>query len=162
MRTSLDCFPCFVRQALDAARMVSTDTTVHGPILRELLRWASEIDMDQPAPVMAQRIHRRLRKIVGIEDPYRDVKNQQNRMALALLSELKTEIEAASDRLVMAVRLAIAGDVIDMGVNGNVTESDLRQSVRQALAEPFTGEQNGFRQSVAEARSILYLADNAG
>jgi uncharacterized protein with ATP-grasp and redox domains len=42
------------------------------------------------------------------------------------------------------VRLAIAGNVIDMGVNGNLTESDVRRSVSQALTEPFTGDQNGF------------------
>ena len=162
MRTSLDCLPCFVRQALDAARMVSLDPAVHERILREVLRWTGEMDLDQPPAVLGQRIHRRLREITDVEDPYRAAKDHWNRMALRLLPELKAEIEAASDRLVMAVRLAIAGNVIDMGVNGNVTESDVRQSVRQALAESFTGEQNGFRQAVAQARSILYLADNAG
>jgi len=162
MRTSLDCLSCFIRQALDAARMVSTDPAVHERIVREVLRWASEMDLDQPPAVVGQRVHRRLREITGVEDPYRAAKDHLNRMALSLLPELKAEIEAAPDRLVMAVRLAIAGNVIDMGVYGNVTETDVRRSVRQALAEPFTGEQNGFRQSVAEARSILYLADNAG
>jgi hypothetical protein len=142
--------------------MVSTDPAVHERIVREVLRWASEMDLDQPPAVLGQRVHRRLREITGVEDPYRAAKDHLNRMALSLLPELKAEIEATSDRLALAARLAIAGNVIDMGVNGNVTETDVRQSVRQALAEPFTGEQNGFRQSVAEARSILYLADNAG
>lgn len=139
MKTSLDCIACFIRQALDATRLVSTDTAVHQRILREVLRWAGEMDMDQPAPVMGQRIHRLIRKIVGIDDPYRGVKDHQNRMALALLPELKTKIEAATDPLIMALRLAIAGNVIDMGVNGNVTESDVRKSVIQALTEPFVG-----------------------
>jgi len=162
MKTYLDCIPCFVRQALSAARMASEDPTVHERILREVLRWAGEMNMDQPAPVMGQRIHRLLRKIVGMEDPYRDVKDRQNRMALALLPELKTKIEAAMDPLIMALRLAIAGNVIDMGVNGNVTEFDVRESVNQALTEPFVGEQKGFRNAIAEAQRILYLADNAG
>jgi len=118
--------------------------------------------MDEAASVMGQRIHRLLRKIVGMEDPYRDVKDHQNRMALALLPELKTRIEAATDPLIMALRLAIAGNVIDLGVYGNVTEFDVRESVSQALAEPFVGEQSGFRNAVAEAQRILYLADNAG
>ena len=91
------------------------DLNVHERILREVLRWASDMNMDQPAPVMGQRIHRLLRKIVGLEDPYREVKDQQNRMALALLPELKTKIEAATDPLIMALRLAIAGNVIDHG-----------------------------------------------
>jgi damage-control phosphatase, subfamily I len=64
-----------------------------------------------------------------VEDPYRTAKNHHNSMALNLLSELKAEIEAASDTLMMAVRLAIAGNVIDMGVNGNITEPDLRRSI---------------------------------
>jgi damage-control phosphatase, subfamily I len=162
MKTSLDCIPCFVRQALDAARLVSADTTVHERILREVLRWGGEMDIEQPAPVMGQRIHRRLRQITGVQDPYRDVKDHQNRMALALLPELKTKIEAATDPLIMALRLAIAGNVIDMGVNGNVTESDVRESVSQALREPFVGDQNEFCKAVAEAQRILYLADNAG
>jgi uncharacterized protein with ATP-grasp and redox domains len=162
MKTSLDCLPCFIRQALDAARMVSTDAAVHEGIVREVLRWASKMDLDQSPAVLGQRIHRRLREITGVEDPYRAAKDHLNRMALSLLPELRTAIEAASDKLVMAARLAIAGNVIDMGVNGNVTEFDVRRSVSQALADPFAGEQNEFRQSVAEARSILYLTDNAG
>jgi len=142
--------------------MVSVDPAVHKRILQEVLRWAGEMNMDQPAPVMGQRIHRLLRKIVGMEDPYRDVKDHQNRMALALLPELKIKIEAAADPLNMALRLAIAGNVIDNGVNDNVTERDVRESVNHALTEPFVGDQNGFRNAVAEAHCILYLADNAG
>lgn len=85
MKTSLDCLPCFIRQALDAVRLVSADPSVHERILREVLRWTAEMDLDRPAPVMAQRIHRRLREIIGTEDPYREAKNLQNRMALKLL-----------------------------------------------------------------------------
>jgi uncharacterized protein with ATP-grasp and redox domains len=142
--------------------MVSTDRSVHERIVREVLLWASEMDLDQSPAVVGQRIHRRLREITGVEDPYRAAKDHFNRLALSLLPELKAEIEAAPDRLTMAARLAIAGNVIDLAMNGNVTESDVRRSVSQALTEPFAGEQNGFRQAVTEARSILYLADNAG
>jgi uncharacterized protein with ATP-grasp and redox domains len=162
MKTSLDCIPCFVRQALDAARMVTDNTAVHERILRDVLRWAGEMDLDQPAPVMGQRIHRRLREIVGLEDPYRDAKDWQNRAALALLPELRVEIEAAADPLITALRLAVAGNVIDMGVNGDVSEVDVRKSVGQALTEPFAGEQSGFHKAVGEACRILYLTDNAG
>jgi len=142
--------------------MVSSDPAVHERVVREVLRWTGEMDLDQSPAVLAQRIHRRLREITGVEDPYGAAKDHWNRMALGLLPELKAKIGGASDRLVMAVRLAIAGNVIDMGVNGNLTESDVRRSVSQALTEPFTVDHNGFRQAVAEARSILYLADNAG
>lgn len=162
MNTSLDCIPCFIRQALDASRLVSPAAAVHERMLREVLRWATDMELSQPPPVMAQRIHRFLRQIAGRDDPYRAAKEQQNRMALNLLPELKAEIQAASDPLTMAVRIAIAGNVIDMGVNATVTETSIRASFRQALAEPFVGERNGFQKAILEAPSILYLTDNAG
>ncbi len=138
------------------------DPEVHEQIIRDVLHWAGEMDLDQSPPAMVQRIHRRLREITGVDDPYREAKDRLNHIALELIPALKIEVESASDPLLVAVRLAIAGNVIDMGINGNLTEADVRLAVNQALIEPFFGEQDKFRQALAKARSILYLADNAG
>jgi uncharacterized protein with ATP-grasp and redox domains len=162
MKTSLDCIPCLLRQSLEAARLVSTNPSVHEHIIRDALSWAVEMDLNQSPPAMAQRIHRRLREITGVDDPYRETKDWQNRVAMELIPALRAEVESASDPLLMAARLAIAGNVIDMGSNGNLTEADVRQALNQALTEPFFGEQNEFREAIAQAKSILYLADNAG
>ncbi|MBI5590394.1 MAG: DUF89 family protein [Deltaproteobacteria bacterium] len=164
MKISLDCIPCLIRQALSAARMVSADPAVHQRIVREVLLWIGGMTLEEPPPVLSQRIHRWLRGILGMEDPYRDAKDQQNRMAMSLLPELRAKIEATLDPLplTMAVRIAIAGNVIDMGVYDNMTESSVRESVRQALTKPFVGDRIGFGKTVREAKSILYLTDNAG
>lgn len=162
MKTSLDCIPCILRQSLDAARMVSKDPKVHENILREVLGWAGEMDLSQSPPAMAQRIHRRLREIAGVDDPYRETKDWQNFIALEMLPSLRSKIESASDPLLLAARLAIAGNVIDMGVNGNLTEADMLQAVNRALTEPLVGDYDEFRTAIAKAQSILYLADNAG
>jgi len=162
VKTSLDCMPCLLRQALDAARLVSADAAVHEGIVREVLRLAADMDLESPPPVLAQLMHRRLREIVGVDDPYREAKERLNRMALAILPDLQAEIASAEDPLETAIRLAISGNVIDMGVNGRITEQDVRRSVRKAITEPFSGGMEGFRRSAKEAGSILYLADNAG
>jgi len=154
--------PCLLRQALDAARLVSADAAVHEGIVREVLRLAADMDLESPPPVLAQLMHRRLREIVGVDDPYREAKERLNRMALAILPDLQAEIASAEDPLETAIRLAISGNVIDMGVNGRITEQDVRRSVRKAITEPFSGGMEGFRRSAKEAGSILYLADNAG
>ena len=79
MKTSLDCIPCFVRQALDAARQLSADMAFHERILRDVLRWTSAMDLNQSPPVLGQRIHRHLRELTGNDDPYRQAKQDQNR-----------------------------------------------------------------------------------
>jgi damage-control phosphatase, subfamily I len=162
MKTALDCIPCFMRQALDAARQLSTDIAFHERILRDALRWTCRMDMNQSPPAFAQHFHRRLREMTGSDDPYRQAKNDQNRMALALLPELEAMVAAAPDPLETAIRLAMAGNVIDLGAKSAVTPSQVHQSVQQALSEPFAGEADALRQALSTAQSILYLADNAG
>jgi uncharacterized protein with ATP-grasp and redox domains len=162
MRTSVDCIPCLVRQALDAGRLVSSDPAVHEQIVRDALLWIAEADLHRPPPVLAQRIHRRLREITGVDDVYRAAKDRLNRLAMGLLPELRAEIATAEDPFGLAVRLAIAGNVIDLGVKGDVTEADVRRSIDQALAEPIRGPLDELRRAAERAGRILYLADNAG
>lgn len=162
MKASLDCIPCFVRQALETARFVSEDPAVHERIIRDLLRWACEMDFEQPPPVLGQRIHRRLREITGVEDPYRAIKDCHNRTALELYAEMKSRIENASDSFGMAVQLAIAGNVIDLGAKHGSFDVDVPSSLMRALAETIIGDMELFRKTASGAHRILYLADNAG
>jgi damage-control phosphatase, subfamily I len=162
MNTSLDCIPCLLRQALEAARLVSDDPVFHEQVMREVLGWVKQIDLTQSPPAMAQRIHRRLRQITGIEDPYLSAKAHHNQIAVELLPELRAEVQSSRSPLITATRIAIAGNMIDLGVNGKVTETEVQQAMRQVLSGQFYGNQELFCQSIANARSILYLADNAG
>ncbi|BBO67877.1 hypothetical protein DSCA_18070 [Desulfosarcina alkanivorans] len=120
------------------------------------------MDLDQPPPVLGQRLHRRLREISGVADPYRAEKNRLNRMAMGVVSRIEARMRMAQNTLTTAVQLAIAGNVIDLGASASITREDVLRSVDQALAEPLTGDQDRFRQAVGSARQILYLADNAG
>jgi len=162
MRTSLDCIPCFARQTLEAARFITDDLAVHEQVIRGVLRATAEMDLAQSPVIVAQKIHRHLRELTGVADPYRVVKNRFNRMALDMLPELSAMIGRSADPLCVALRLAIAGNVIDLGVNGRLGEDEARQAIGVALDEPFHGDVEDFRQAVNEAQSILYLADNAG
>lgn len=162
MKTTLDCVPCLFRQALDSARMFSADPAVHERLLRDVMGWCRRMDLNAPAPVMGQRIHRRLRALTGLTDPYRRAKDAQNRLALRLLPGLRRELAAAGDKLGLAARMAIAGNIIDMGAYGDVGEAGVRAAVEHALREPLRGGLAAFRRAASAARSVLYLADNAG
>ena len=162
LRTSLDCLPCLVRQALEAGRLASPDPAVGERLVRDTLARLAESDLRSSPPVLAQRMHRRLRELIGVDDVYRSAKERLNRVALGLREDLEAELAAAEDPFDLAVRLAIAGNVIDLGVTPGVSESDVRRSVEQALREPVRGPLDELRRSVKGASRILYLADNAG
>ena len=162
MRTFFDCIPCFIRQALEAVRMITSDEAIHERLLREVLRVLGEMNLRQSPPAMAQRIHRLIRELTGQADPYREIKDRFNRLALDLYPQLKVQIEGSGDRLEMAVRLAIAGNVIDMGVNNHLTDEHIHEAIDHALKTPFDADLASFREAVSIAKNILYLADNAG
>ncbi|MCG6910890.1 MAG: ARMT1-like domain-containing protein [Deltaproteobacteria bacterium] len=162
MKTSLECIPCLVRQSLEMARMVTTDTGTHERVLRDALHRIAGMDMRRPPPVMAQYIHRMLRDVTGVEDPYRDAKVYQNRMALSVLADMRAKLASSANSLMTAVRLAIAGNIIDMGANANVTPESLRASIDRALNTPLVGDVDLFLEASAAAENVLYLCDNAG
>jgi len=162
MNTSLDCIPCLLRQALDTARMYSDSAAVHEQILRDVLLWCGNMDMSKPAPVMGQRIYRRLRELTGVQDPYLSAKVRQNQLALRLLPELRAELARAKDPFELAVKFAIAGNIIDMGAAGDVSLPGVRKALAQAIAEPLSGAVDSFRRAAQKAETVLYLTDNAG
>ena len=162
MKTHLDCIPCLVRQALDAARIVTDDASIHEQILRETLRLTAGMDLDRSPPLMGQLIHRRLRQMSGIADPYQAAKRHFNQLVLDALPALSASIEEAPDPLLAAVKLSIAANTIDLGVVGSIADDEVTRVLAEASKKPLCGDWPGFRSAVAEAEDILFLADNAG
>lgn len=162
MHTCLDCIPCFVRQTLDAARMSSDDPAVHETILRDVLRWMSEMDLSVSPPAFAQRIHRRLRELTGVADPYAAEKKLHNEMAKRALPALRRDLEISDNALLTAANFAIAGNIIDMGAKTGLQESDLIAAIEHAAENELTGDTKAFVSAVRTAKQILYLCDNAG
>jgi damage-control phosphatase, subfamily I len=162
MRTYFDCIPCFLRQTLDAVRDLGLDASLQEHVLRTVLAACAEMDLGQSPPVMGQRIHRVIREASGNADPYAEMKERFNRLALGLYAECRGSIERANDPLETALRLAIAGNVIDAAPKSGLSEEDVRRSMLQALTDPLDGDVKEFSRAVAASPDILYLADNAG
>ncbi len=162
MITYLDCIPCFLRQALDAVRLVTNDEVIHERLMHEILRASCNLDFHEPPPAMGQRIHRRIRDLTCQSDPYQNAKDRLNRLALQYLPELQARVARSETPLETAIRLAIAGNVIDMGVNSMVGDAQVREAIGRALSAPLLGDADAFGQAAASANRILFLADNAG
>jgi uncharacterized protein with ATP-grasp and redox domains len=163
MHIYLDCIPCFIRQSLDAARLATDDVHIHEKVVRGVLGLANNLDMSQTPPVIGQKIHRLIRELVGVEDPYHGVKQRFNNVALKLYSKMRHLIIESKDPLETAVRLAIAGNIIDFGLKSQLQETELAETINQCLSEEPSGMQlNDFHNAIDDAEDILYIADNAG
>ena len=162
MNTCLDCLPCFIRQTLDACRISSSDPAVHEAMIRDVLRWTSEMDLSLSPPAFAQRIHRRLRELTGVNDPYAEEKKLHDEMAKRALPALQRDVNQSDNPLLTAANFAIAGNIIDMGAKTGLTENDLVEAIEHAAENKLIGDTAEFYNAVQRAEKILYLCDNAG
>lgn len=162
MRTSLDCLPCLLRQATEAIRLGARGETVDAMVVRELLLASTTLDFAQSPPQLSGTLQAQLRAITGCADPYREAKERFNRLALELLPPLAAAVARNRDPFGAAVRLAIAGNIIDLGAKSGLTEAEARRAATDALAQPLVGPLAALRRAAQRARRILYLCDNAG
>jgi damage-control phosphatase, subfamily I len=168
MRTYLDCIPCFFRQALDASRMAGADEQLQKGIMDELSRMLPSIHLGACPPEIGRAIYKMVGDISGVRDPFKNVKKKSNEMALSLYQKLARKIELSADRLLTAVELSIAGNVIDYGVKNSLNIEKEIEEIFSEDAERIKKENktifdyDEFKRALKSAGSILYLADNAG
>ncbi len=162
MKSSIDCIPCFVRQAADAIRTTVPADENRMRLMRAILEWMGDIDLDASPPAAVQMIHRRLRSLLPTDDPYQMAKTRQNAFAARLIPSIRRRISESFDPLTMAVRYAITGNIIDLGAKNNVGWGDIYAELQSAPIQPIFGDMDAFSQAASKARTILYLADNAG
>jgi uncharacterized protein with ATP-grasp and redox domains len=163
MRTYLDCVPCFLRQALEAARLAGADPAGQEAVLRAVLLDVQEFPFDLSPPEMGQRIHRRIRAITRNGDAYRETKSTMNQLALKWFPELRSRVLTADDPFELAVRFSLVANVMDSGSFSSISEADLQSSIESVLEAPLSdGEVDELRERASQAQRILYLGDNAG
>jgi damage-control phosphatase, subfamily I len=159
MKVHLDCFPCFLRQAIIALRFGTRDEALQETILKSILEEIRSADTSKPPAYTTTFIHRKIRQMLG-KDPFREIKSEYNRIALGLYPSLKSAAEKNQDPLWMGTRLAIAGNVIDFGI---FTSVYIEGAVKKALNPQIAVDDfNAFKEAVLTSNEILYLTDNAG
>jgi len=160
VRTYLDCIPCFFNQALRAGRIATGDENKLKKLLDEIGTMLREVPLESTPPETGMRIYERVREITGVFDPYNELKRASTEKALALYPSLKNKVEKSNDKLLTAIRIAIAGNVIDFGVNRNFNiEEEIDKVHKQDFA---IFDYDKFKAYLDKTDEILYIGDNAG
>lgn len=160
MKTYLDCYPCFLQQAMKTARITTTDDAIVKKVMDRTSAMLPDISMEQTPPETGKAIYQMVSEITGIEDPYWNHKQQHIAEAKLLYPYLKEKIRQSENPLKTAIRIAIAGNVIDLGVE---QEFDIKRDVETILHQDLAiDDAETLISSLSKARSVLYIGDNAG
>ena len=168
MKTYLECIPCFFKQALEAARLSGANNKTQKRILDAVALSMPKFPLSSSPPEMARVIHGIVKGITAKDDPYAKIKEKSNKLALKVYPRLKEKIACSYDRLLTAIELAIAGNIIDYGVKNSLNVKKELDKILDKESEAIRRESKsifdyrGFKHALKNAKTILYLADNAG
>jgi uncharacterized protein with ATP-grasp and redox domains len=168
MKTYLDCIPCFFKQALEASRIAGADEELQRQVLEAVAGALPEFPLEASPPEMGRIIYGLVKAYTGSDDPYRRIKEQSNRLALSIYDKAVDILARSNDRLTNAVAMAIAGNIIDFGVSNTLDIGVELERILAAERNTIDTEDRTFfdidslRETLAGARSVLYLGDNAG
>lgn len=160
MKARLDCYPCLYYQALRTARMITQDEKKILDILNNVSRLLPQLSFNVTPPEIGKKMYDLIEQMTEVSDPYQTIKQECTQRALRMYPDIKKRIKDSPNQLEMAVRAAVAGNVIDFGVHAEFDfDKDLETVFTQEFAINHLPE---FSEAVKNARRIMYIGDNAG
>ena len=165
MKAHEDCRPCLLRQMEATARIAGADEKTVEEVLRVTREELDRIwDDGITPPELSTPLYQAAGAVCGSPDPWLPKKVQYTREALKLLPDLASIVDGSEDPFEAAVRLSIAGNVIDFGTGTKGDERiDLPRMIREFLVkETRPDDTPALRRASGMAETILFVGDNAG
>lgn len=160
MLTDYRCFFCLMRNCERLIEKESLTQEAKNNFVNDLLNLYHNDREKLIAPELSRRIHNLLKKYTGNKDSYRDIKKSGNDLAMSLIPHLRELIDNSGDPFGTAVRLAIAGNIMDFAVSDSF---DIDATIQESLTSDLAIDHlQKLRTEIKKAGTILYLGDNAG
>lgn len=120
----------------------------------------NNVKYDFSIPMLSRELHVLLKQYSNNPDPYKEEKKQSNDLVLGMYPELKDIVFQSDNYFNTALRLAIAGNIIDYGISNTF---DLHSTIDKVLNSGFAIDDSiQLKESISKAKTVLYLGDNCG
>ena len=161
MRSFPECIPCVVKQVLTTARYVTDHDDTLRSVLLEAIKVLQRADHSRTSYELSYHALMRAYDLLDSRDPYRDAKVHFDNLILDSIDDLRRMIDGSDDPLHTAVKMAVAGNIIDMAILGD--EFDVHDTVGHILEKGMAVEHFGeLKEKLDRSNSVLYILDNAG
>lgn len=111
-------------------------------------------------PEIGMIVYKAIYQATNIKDPYKTIKDACTSYLLCRYDSFVSQIDDSSDPLYTALRFAAIGNSIDLGAN---PEFECQREIQQQRQLDFdVCHYEAFKHDLTAAKSILYIADNAG
>ncbi|MBO8138378.1 MAG: DUF89 family protein [Desulfotomaculum sp.] len=160
MKAYIDCVHCYLKQAVTCMTIFGIDEEKQHKILFELMDDIKKLDRSRTPAENSTELLLKLYRQLGSDDPYQKVKKQSNDLALELYPKLKQILMQSNDRLYDALKISVAGNIIDLGIK---RDFDINASLEHSLNVGFSKDHYGkFLDKLEKVDELLIIGDNAG
>jgi len=110
------------------------------------------------APDCARDIQSLYRSVVNDPDPYREVKRESNDTVLDMYNDLEELVRNSADPFITAMKLAIAGNIIDFAVHDHC---DLHGTIEKVLNSDFAVDHTSqLMQAFSPSRYLISFSSS--
>jgi uncharacterized protein with ATP-grasp and redox domains len=154
------CFFCFARAFEKMLEEATISREEKNSFTHRMASLYSKCATNFSAPVFSRELHQILMLYTNNPDPYKEVKKNSNDLVLSMYPAFKEKLLNAEDPFETALRLAIAGNIIDFALGNNF---DLNATIEKVLTTNFAIDNSvELKAALTQAKAVLYLGDNAG
>lgn len=163
MESRLDCIPCLVNQAYNAGKLMKLPKDRHEKLVRESIQYIGRQPFDTKAPLISKKIWQFALKQSSNKDPMLSIRQYYNHQMLKLEPALTEEIEKSNTPLLTALKIAIAGNIIDFGAPHTFDFEQVKIKIHETLESPLAKDHSeALFSRLSQASSLIYLGDNCG
>jgi len=159
MRPQPECLACIFRRAVFEAELVDPNKAMD--VVKSLLKLlCEEFDENKQSIKVWTKVHATVNRVLGTDDPYRDLKKRSNEIAIKIFPRALEYYERSEDKLRAAELLAIIGNVLDFGVGVNSPEEF--EDIFRSLINEGIGYDDTEKLKKHLKGHIVYITDNCG
>lgn len=163
MESRLDCIPCLVNQAFNIGKMIGLPGRHQEALLRDSIQYIGKQPFSTKAPLISKKIWQFALKYAISNDPMRSIRRYYNYEMLKLEQGLNNEIGKSSTPLHSALKMAIAGNIIDFGAPHDFDLKKVKDKIFGTLQTPLSRDDSqSFFNRISQGGKLLYIGDNCG
>lgn len=157
-----NCYPCILDRAKFECDLVFSEELAKRAAMEELLDYMACNKGGVPALVGTER-ERIIKRRGCCPDPYKDLKDESNRLAKQLLPIAEQFYSRSENKLEALIRIAAAANSMEFGVKGHdFSNSTFGNYFAKTLEERLEGDLEKVKSLLDAFKNIFYLTDNSG
>ncbi|HEY9061416.1 MAG TPA: ARMT1-like domain-containing protein [Pseudobacteroides sp.] len=160
MRVEADCIPCYLKQGISTLRIAGMNDKEISSTINSVLGIINQLSLEETPCYNSTVVLRKIYDIIGIIDPYKEAKIKWNDYALNQYKDFSRLVEKSDDRLHKAFKVAVAGNIIDMGIT---PDFDVDLAMNEITDKEFDHDDyNDLKPMLKNAKTVMILGDNSG